>query len=152
MAFDLAQFEKAKFSTRQEGVQLPALAAFFAKDEEPEWTVRGLTHAELAKAEESIVSSKDIEALVTALTGQSKEKADAITGLLGVSGDDVPKETKKRIEHLVMGSVDPVIDLPVAVKLADCFPIEFGMISNKIMILTGQGKLQAEVKPKPSGK
>jgi len=26
------------------------------------------------------------------------------------------------------------------------------MLSNKIMILTGQGKLQAEVKPKPSGK
>lgn len=152
MPFDIKQFENTSFQTRQEAVELPALAGFFGDEEKPEWTVRGLTHAELARAEEAIASTKDVEALVSAMAGKSKEKADAITGLLGVTGDDVPRETKKRVEHLVMASVNPAIEHSVAVKLAECFPIEFGLLSNKILQLTGLGKVQAQVKQKPSGK
>jgi hypothetical protein len=151
MAFDLNRFEATAFHDRTEAVPVPALAAFFGKKEDPLWTVRGLSHAELAQAEESITRGQDVEAVVTALTGKSKDKAEAITGLLGVTGNEVPRETKKRMELLVLGSVDPEVSLSVAVKLSQAYPIEFGQLTNKILQLTGQGKVQAEVKPKPSG-
>jgi hypothetical protein len=40
---------------------------------------------------------------------------------------------------LVMGSVSPKIELPAAVKLAECFPIEFLSLTNEISELTGKG-------------
>jgi hypothetical protein len=152
MGFDLTAFDKAHFSDRQESVPLPALAAFFLDGEEPLWTVRGLTHAELSRAAVAIQAGQNLEAVIEALTGDAKAKAGAIKQLLGVADGDVPQETKKRLEHLVMGSVDPEITLDIAVKLSVTFPIEFGQLTNKILELTGKGQVQAEVKRKPSGK
>lgn len=152
MPFDLKRFEQAEFSDRVEGVELSALAGFFDDDEKPIWQVRGLTHAELSQAAVSMDATKNVDALVNALTGSSKVKAEAIKRLLGVAGDEVPQETKKRLEYLVMGSVDPAVTLDIAVKLAHTYPIEFGLLTNKILQLTGQGKVLAEVKQKPSGK
>jgi hypothetical protein len=40
---------------------------------------------------------------------------------------------------LTAGSVDPEITLPVAVKLAEKFPIEFMTLTNVITELTGLG-------------
>ena len=38
-----------------------------------------------------------------------------------------------------MGSVAPAVSLPVAVKLAEAFPIEFLQLTNEISDLTGRG-------------
>jgi hypothetical protein len=48
-------------------------------------------------------------------------------------------EIAKRLEMLVMGSVSPEVTLPVAVKLAEAFPVEFLELTNAITTLTGQG-------------
>jgi hypothetical protein len=52
---------------------------------------------------------------------------------------DTPGEIAKRLEMLVMGSVAPAVSLPVAVKLAEAFPIEFLQLTNEISDLTGRG-------------
>lgn len=151
MGFDLKKFESAEYKDRQEPVDVPALSAFFGKKEKPVWVVRGLTHAEISRAAEKVSTDQNVEALVEALAGSAKQKADGIKSILGVSGDEVPQETKKRLEYLVMCSVDPEITLDVAVKLSVNYPIEFSQITNKILQLTGKGRVQAQVKRQPSG-
>lgn len=150
MGFNLQHFDQADFNAREEDVPVPALAAFFEEGVDPLWRVRGLTHSELAMAEESVGRDKNVQAVIDAMSSTGKEKAAAIKELLGIA-TDVPRETKKRMEMLVMGSVDPVVELSHAVKLSDAFPIEFGQLTNKILQLTGAGKVHAEVKQKPSG-
>lgn len=152
MTFNLKKFESASFKDRQESVPVPGLSEFFPDKDSAIWVVRGLTHAEISQAAENVTVVRNVEAMVDAISGTAKEKADAIKGMLGVGGDDVPQETKKRLEYLVMGSIDPVITLDIAVKLSSAFPIEFGMLTNKILNLTGQGKIYAQAKQRPSGK
>lgn len=43
------------------------------------------------------------------------------------------------------------MELADVAKMAETFPVEFSIMANKIMELTGKGQ-QAQVKPKPSGK
>jgi hypothetical protein len=67
-----------------------------------------------------------------------QEQTKAIREALGLTGD-TPGEIAKRLELLVAGSVSPKIDLSAAVKLAEAFPIEFMVLTNKISELTGKG-------------
>jgi hypothetical protein len=50
---------------------------------------------------------------------------------------------------LVIGSVDPRIELETAIKLCKVFPVEFMQLTNKITVLTGQGSVPG--KPRSSG-
>lgn len=150
--FDAKAFTKAEFEPRTEAVPVDGLRSFFpdlGEDETPEWTVRGLTHAELARAEDASRRRQDLAAVVDALNGDEGKKQEAIKELLGVD-QHVPQDTAKRMEMLVRGSVDPEIDLEVAVKLATAFPIEFSALTNKVIELTGRGH-EALKKPAPSG-
>lgn len=149
MGLDTRSFLAEEFSPREEAVRVDGLVSFFPDGEEPMWKVRGLTHGELAEAEEASTRRQDVAAVVAALEGNDKYKQEAIQELLGVDGQ-VPKDTAKRMEMLVKGSVDPEITLDVAVKLANTFPIEFSLITNKILELTGKGH-EAIKKPQPSG-
>jgi len=145
--FNLDKFSQAQFTPRQEEVSLPALGDFF--DGDPVWVVRGLTANEIAKANDSSTRSDQMDSLIKAITSASKIKqVEEFRKAFGVT-EDVNKEVIKRIEHLVLGSVSPKIEMPIAVKLAETFPIEFYDLTNKIMRLSGMG-MEAE-KPKPSG-
>jgi hypothetical protein len=62
----------------------------------------------------------------------------AVRKALGLTAD-TPGEIAKRLEMLTLGSVAPAISLPVAVKLAEAFPIEFLTLTNEISELTGKG-------------
>ena len=94
----------------------------------------------------------NIETIIKALATKA-DQAKAIRHALGLSGD-TPGEIAKRIEMLVSGSVQPQIDMPTAVKLAETFPIEFLQLTNKISELTGQGaelvKPNAASQPTPA--
>lgn len=151
MPFDKQRFQKASFEPRTDEVAVPGLADWFG-DDEPIWRVRGMTHYELAKAAEAVERNRDMAAIVAALSGGTAvEKQDAMKELLGLDGS-APSESVKRLAYLVTGSVDPEVDHPLAVKLAHAYPIEFQMITNKIIELTGLGQVQALGKQKPSGK
>jgi hypothetical protein len=62
----------------------------------------------------------------------------------------VPDDVAKRIEHLVLGSVDPVCTPDLAVRLCETYPVEFYQLTTKILELTGKG--QEPGKSKRSGK
>lgn len=148
--FNKNRFIKQEFEHRTESVSVPALAAWFDKGSNPEWTLRNISGNEMALAHEALAKSKNVAALAEALlTSNQKDKVEALKQFVGTA-DDVPGEMAKRLEMLVAGSVDPEIDMPIAIKLADNFPVEFMMLSNKVIALTGLGASQ--VKPKPSGK
>lgn len=137
MGFDLEKFERAKFEPRTEIVEVPALAAFFNDAEPPEWTVRGLNSNELHRALEAGKRQGSMESIIKAMAANGDMVA-AVRKAIGLSGD-TPGEISKRMEMLVMGSVQPKVELPTAVKLAEAFPIEFLSLTNTISTLTGQG-------------
>lgn len=144
MAFNADKFERAEFLPRTVRVPVPSLAPFFEEGELPEWVVRGLEATELHRALEAGKRQNSVEAIVKAITA-SGDQAGAVRKVLGLT-KDTPGEIAKRLEMLVIGSVTPEITLPVAVKFARTFPIEFLELTNQITDLTGKG---AElVKPK----
>ena len=137
MGFQADRFERAQFEPRRASVKVEALAAFFGEGEPAVWEVRGLSATELHRALEASRRQDSIESIVKAIAA-SGDQAEAMRRALGLS-KDTPGEIAKRLELLVMGSVAPVIELPVAVKLAGAFPIEFLSITNTISELTGKG-------------
>jgi hypothetical protein len=150
MAFDINKFIKTTFESRTCDVPVPDLKAFFAADEPPVFKVRGLTGNELARVHDAVDKHKNILGILESLVStKSSDKVDAIRKALGVT-DDVPNEIAKRLEMLIVATVSPQLDLDVAVKLAENFPIEFYSLTGKITELTGQGAIPLG-KPQPSG-
>jgi hypothetical protein len=137
MPFSAERFERAKFEARRQRVQVDALAAFFDDGEPAVWEVRGLSSAELHRALEASRRQDSVESIVKAIAA-SGDQAEAVRRALGLS-KGTPGEIAKRLEMLVMGSVAPVVELPIAVKLAEAFPIEFLSLTNAITELTGKG-------------
>ena len=149
---DVQKFLNAALKPREVSIEVPELAEWFGKDEKPVWVVRGLTAAELGRANQAAdKSNENLRALVAAMAGAG-DKAGAIRKTMGLSDDDVPTDVSRRIEMLAAGSVSPEVgsaNRDVAVKLAESFPTIFYNLTNNILNLTGQG---AETgKPKRSG-
>lgn len=139
--FDSERFKNTTFCDRTGTVELKGLAEFFGEGEKAEFVVRGLTAVELGRANEASARERDVAAVVEAIASPDKqEKVEAIRELLGVS-DEVPTDTAKRHELLVLGSVSPEIDHELAVLLAERYPIEFYQLTNKISQLTGLGRV-----------
>ena len=136
MAFDIKAFMAARFEPRTESVAVPGLDAWFI-DEDPVWIVRGQTANEIAKANNAAEKHKAIDSIVKAIAAES-DKVAAIKAQLGIDGN-TPGEVIKRLEQLVMCSVEPVITLDIAVKLAESRPVEFYILTNKIVELTAMG-------------
>jgi hypothetical protein len=150
MPFDTKKFLKTKFQPRTEEVPVKNLADFFAPGEKPVWIVRGLTGQELGRANEAVEKNKNVAAILDALIGStSQEKADAIKSAIGLDAGQTPADVVKRLDHLVMGSVAPVCTQEMAVRVCEAYPIEFFMLTNAILKLSGQG--QTAGKQKPSG-
>ncbi|MDF1577674.1 MAG: hypothetical protein P1P81_04420 [Desulfobulbales bacterium] len=153
MEFDRKKFEQARFEPRTEEVPVPDLAGFFsglAKKEVPGWKVRGLTGPELGQCNEAAENNRKIGAILEGLVGQSSKEIKAAIKELTGNGEAVPQDIAKRLSMLVIGSVDPAVDRPLAVRLCEYYPIEFFQLTNKITTLTGQGHMPG--KPPGSGK
>jgi len=148
---DLNKFINEAFIPRTAEIEVPELQAYFG-DDKPLWTVRGLTAAELARANMAADQGGDnARALIEAFAG-SGDKVTALRRAAGISDEEVPADVSRRIEMLTAGSVSPALgqqNRDGAVKLAETFPTVFYNLTNKILSLTGQG---AEVgKRKRSG-
>ena len=148
MGFKTKEFMDAETSFRTEEVKVPDLKDWF--DGEPVWKIRGLTGNECGKCSElSGGNRKTAAEFVSAMMSKTQDEATgALKGFLSLSGD-MPQDNAKRIEYLIMGSVDPVCDLELALKLNEAFPVEFISITNMILSLTGKGMILG--KPMPSG-
>lgn len=141
MAFNADKFTQAAFRPRTATLDLPALAPFFDDGEPPQWTVRGLTAAEFARSQDAEKRNSSIDMLMGALAAaQSKgEAVDAARKALGLTNANTPGEVAKRLEMLVAGSVAPVVTMETAVRFSETFAIDFYLVTNKIVELTGQG-------------
>jgi hypothetical protein len=137
MPFNVELFERSQFQPRTARVPVPDLAPFFAEGEPREWEVRNLTGAELFRANDAAERQKGVGSIVDAI-GVGQESVEAIRKALGI-GKGTPPELAKRLEMLVAGSVSPKIELAVAVKLAEHYPVEFAMLTREITNLTGMG-------------
>jgi len=136
--FNKKDFMRTKFSSRENEVKVPSLAPFFG-DAAPVWRVRGLTGAELARVGEAAETARNMQAIIAGLvSGEATEITEAVRCHLGLS-DDVPQGLTRRLEMLILGSVEPEVDREVAVKIAEKYPIEFNMITGEIVRLTGLG-------------
>lgn len=148
--FDSKRFLATQFIPREEDVPVPDLKEFFGDGDKPVWRIRGLDGYELGSVEEVKRRNKQVESILEGiLSAGSKKQAEAIKKLVGNS-QDATDDVAKRLEMLVLSSIDPVCDLDLAIKLLKTFPIEFFDITNKVNILTGKGHVPG--KPKPSGK
>lgn len=142
MAFDVQKFQGTKFKDRVEEVPVEDLRGFFDSKEKPIWKVRGLTGEELAFARDAEERARNINALVEGLAGKAaKAKAKVIMTELGLTDEKAPADFIRRLEILKYGSVEPTIDKPTSVKLAADFPTTFYQLTNKILELTGLGRL-----------
>lgn len=137
MGFDAQRFAGEKFAPRQKSVPVPGLADWFSEGSKAEWVVRGLTGNELNRAIEAVARRQSVENIVKALT-ESGDQVRAVREAIGLV-NDTPGEVVKRLEMLVTGSVEPKIELPTAVRLAEVFPVEFMLLTNEITKLTGMG-------------
>lgn len=145
---DIQKFLNAALQPRTSTQDVPELAAWFPAGVAPVWQVRGLTAAELARANQAAESGLDnVRAMVAALAGEG-DKAAAIRTAMGLSQDDVPADVSRRIEMLAAGSVLPLLGVDnrdVAVKLAESFPTVFYQLTNAIISLTGQGAVPGKL-------
>jgi len=147
MPFDTRQFNRTVFEPRTGEVLVPSLQPWFSEDD-PLWVVRGMTASELARANEAVKTQGNVDAILQALAS-NKDKIEELRDAIGVASEKVPGEIIRRLNQLTTCSVEPTIDHPTAVKLAETFPIEFYQLTNKITELTGLG--MDVKKPLPSG-
>ena len=148
MAFKTQDFKSALYEKRVDEVPVPDLQPFFENGDKPVWKVRGLTGQELGRANDAADRNKKISSVVEGVLSNSPKKIGK--AIKQAIDPDTPQDIAKRLEQMLIGSVDPECDLELALKICERFPIEFFSITNKILELTGQGQLPG--KPKPSGK
>ena len=140
MPFDAEKFLNTKMQPRTADVPVPGLSDWFDGEEKPLWKVRGISGQELGQAKQAVENRKDIAALVAGIIGgQSAEKAESARKIMNID-DTVPANVALNIHLVKLGSVEPVCDEDMSVKLCTCFPVEFQIISKKILELTGQGQ------------
>lgn len=147
MAFDCNKFMQTAFIPRQASIEVPGLADWFTGDGPALWVLRGQTGNEIALSMEASNKVKNVDAIIKAIAA-NKDKVAEIKKAIGMD-KDTPGEIIKRLEQLVQCSIDPVITLDVAVKIAETRPVEFYQLTNEILRLTGQG--MDVKKPKASG-
>lgn len=141
MAFDADKFMRTKYRDRIEEVPVPELKKFFGEDETPIWSVKCLTAEEIAYANDAVSRNFDIAKIIEALAKNKTEgKAEAVKLMVGVS-DSVPADVVKRISHLVSGSLSPECTQEMAVKLGVNHSVTFFKLTNKILELSGKGRL-----------
>ncbi len=150
MAFNTKKFMQTKFEYRTDKVKVPDMKEFF-EDGEPEFTVRGLDGTEFTNIKEAAERQRNIASIMEGiLSTAAREKTEALRKSLGIS-DSVPVELAKRLEMLVVGSVEPKVEMDLSVKIARVYPIEFYTLTTKILELTGLGQSPLG-KSQPSGK
>lgn len=142
MEFDIQKFTSAAFTPRTGEVEVEALRTFFkglTAKQKPKWKVRGLTGNELAQCNEAQQRNRARGAIAEGLlSGVDDKVSSAVKEMLG-TGRAVPDEIAKRIEMLVIGSVEPTCSHQLAVRLSEAFPVEFYQLTTEVVKLTGLG-------------
>lgn len=135
--FDSTKFANQQFIPRIQRVEVPRLKNFFDDGEDALWELRGQTASEIAVGNEAFKTQTNITKVIEAMAKSSVQVAE-VKRALGIS-EDTPEDIVKRLSMLVSCSISPQIDLPIAVKLAETFPIVFYTLTHTIIKLTTLG-------------
>ena len=139
MSFNVDKFLSAKFKRIEKSIDVPDLKDFFEEGEKPVWIVRGLTGIELGKMAEAVKANKTKADIVEGLmSGETRKLIDSMKSMIGADSN-APDDIAKRLSQITLGSVNPVCNQQLAVRLCEFYPIEFYQITNEITLLTGRG-------------
>ena len=144
--FDKKGFMSSTYEPRTAHVPAKELSDFFGEDKS-EWCVRGQTANEIAKVAEAANRDKTLDSVVNAIADNAS-KVEQLKEILGLT-QDTPTDIKRRLEQLVCCSVNIDVDLPLAIKISEVYPVLFYALTNKITELTALG--MDIKKPKTSG-
>ena len=146
MGFDNKAFMAAKFEPSTEIVDVPELKEWFDEKDKPAWKIRGLTGKELGRVNEAVARNKKIDEAIQKIVSESPKKfGEGLAELL--VGPDTPSDIARRIDMLIIGSIDPECNLQMALKVCEAFAETFFNLTNKIIILTGAGHTTGGRKP-----
>lgn len=149
MPFDAKKFKSTKWEPSVQEIEVDELKDFFKDGEKPVWKVRALTGVELARVREAVENNLKLKQQVERLfSKRPQEAADAADKI--IMGPDIPSDIARRIEMLILGSVDPKCDLELAKKLCEHKGTLFHSLTNTILQLSGIGSVPGG--SKPSGK
>lgn len=148
MGFDLKRFRKTKFEHQTDEVPLPPVfKEFFGEGDPLVWKVRGLTGQEIGRAQVAAAKNLNLSAMVDAMaSGKGKEKVKAFKEMLGVDEEKTPQALAEAFEKIVIGSVEPKVDLEDVLLLCTRSPTAFYNIHAKIKILTDGGMVPGKSK------
>ncbi len=139
MAFNLDRYlQTPRLPPRTAELRFAELAPFCEPGDEPVFIVRALTGHEIARANEASDRLERTRAAVEAMVSAGTVRADAFGDLL-LSGDAVPEDLAKRIEHAMLGTVAPVLDREAVLRLLAEYPMVIWALTRKIWELTGLG-------------
>lgn len=142
MPFDNNKYMTTNFKPREDWFDFPSLKDFFEEGEKPGFKVRGLDAEEVATVRMKVDNSQDIQAFVEKLLNRSgAEKAEGILEALGMGEGDTPPDLIRRYEIALLGTVEPELSKQTIVRIARDFPIEFYAWTDRILALTGAGRL-----------
>ena len=152
MGFDAERFAGAGWQRRDSEIPVPTLQDFFGEGEKAVWKVQSLEGHELARAkhakERNIRLKANIESIAEVLSTKNTNKLkESILGIIG--NVESEGDTAWRTEILILGSVDPIVDYPLAALIHKARPTEYYNLTNEIIRLSGLGHEPG--KPKPSG-
>jgi hypothetical protein len=152
MGFNADSFQQMDWSERIAEIPVPNLAQWFGADEQPIWKVRNLEGSEVARAkfakERNLRLKVNLETIAEILSSQDKKKIkEQISNLFG--NIEADGDTAWRTELLIMASIDPQVDYPLAARLFKYRPTDYYTITNEIIRLIGLGHEPG--KQKPSG-
>ena len=140
MPFDNEKFKSATFKFREEEHPVPELKEFFSEGEKPVWRVRNLTGMEIFIVNEAMErNSRKNEAIEAIMSGERKERVEAMKEIAMTLPEMTPTEYVRRLEVFRLGSVEPKVTKEIAVKIGENFGNTLTHLSNRILILTTQG-------------
>lgn len=138
MAIDLELYRRTRLEPRTAELRFPEMALLCAPGNEPVFVVRALTGEEIARANEASDRLARTRAAIEAMIAGGTVRREAFADLL-LGGDATPEDLAKRIEHALVGVVDPALDRETVLRLFADFPVCLFALTNKILELTGLG-------------
>lgn len=139
--FDAEKFMAAQFSRRTAEIPVPELAEFF-DEKKAVMTVQNLTGSEFGRVLEETKGNRleDVQSLLrTAGSGDPEAVVKAVERYAEAFKTKLPNDVVMRTHMIVMGLVEPKLDLEGVIRLREQCPDVFYRLSNKIQALTGQG-------------
>jgi len=144
--FDIQKFNRSKFVERTKQITIQEFSMFFGEGETPTVTIRGLTAEEVSTVRAEVETASENSRLLEQLAATAgNAKADAVAAILEASRQKTPDDHVRNLHTVLLGLIEPTLDLQQVVKLSIAMPIPFINLANQIWALTGEGRIEKKL-------